>query len=416
MNMNPTEVFIAEYDYALPTDRIAAHPLDERDASKLLIYKEGQVEISKFKDLVNQLPENATLVINDTKVIQARLFFQKETGGQIEIFCLSPYLPAEITASLSASGNVQWNCMIGGASKWKPGQILNKKLSIDDSHFDLSARFVGKSGDQFIIEFSWNSTHAFAEVLHTAGNIPLPPYIKRKVGTIDAERYQTVFAEHEGSVAAPTAALHFTPIVFDQLAQKGISTTRLTLHVGAGTFKPVKSETIADHDMHAENFTVTATSLQSLISAEVIVAVGTTSLRTLESLYWIGIKLLKGDKEMILKQWDAIDFAEAATITYKESLQVLLNWLVSSGQEQLYCSTSLLIMPGYEIRSAHALITNFHQPRSTLLLLVAAFTGGDWKNIYEHALSNAFRFLSYGDSSLLWRPSRPPRRGGEAMH
>jgi S-adenosylmethionine:tRNA ribosyltransferase-isomerase len=403
MDMNPKEVFIADYDYVLPLDRIAAFPLADRDASKLLIYKEEGITVSQFKDLAAHLPQHTTLVINNTRVIEARLYFQKETGAQIEIFCLSPYSPAEMTDSLSTSGMVQWNCLIGGASKWKPGLILTKELLIEEMPVVLSARYVGKSGEQFIIEFSWNSNNAFAEILHVAGHIPLPPYIKRKAAQTDAERYQTVFARHQGSVAAPTAALHFTPPLFDNLKQKGISTTQLTLHVGAGTFKPVKSDTIADHDMHAENFTVTISSLEELIRAEILIAVGTTSLRTLESLYWIGIKLLKGNTDLTLKQWEAMELSGSDHISYKESLQAIINWLKITGLEQVFCTTSLLIMPGYVFRSANALITNFHQPRSTLLLLVAAFTGGDWKRIYDHALADDFRFLSYGDSSLLWR-------------
>jgi len=404
MNINPSAVYISDYDYNLPSEQIAEHPLLERDSSRLLVYKDGTITDHIFKDLPEQIPAGARLVVNNTRVIEARLFFTKNTGAQIEIFCLSPHQPAEMTQSLMQPFNVQWNCLIGGASKWKPGQLLHKKVFINDNELVLTARYVGKSGEQFIIDFSWTSNHAFAEVLHAAGAIPLPPYIKRRAVDVDAERYQTVFAQHQGSVAAPTAALHFTENVFRRLSAKGINTSKVTLHVGAGTFKPVKSETIADHSMHAENFSVSAGTLAELIQSETIVAVGTTSLRTLESLHWLGVKLKKGNADLTLGQWEALTLADD-DITYKESLQVLLDYLNQNNQDQLICNTSLIILPGYTFKSAQALVTNFHQPRSTLLLLVAAFIGDDWKKVYQHALNNHYRFLSYGDSSLLWKKS-----------
>jgi S-adenosylmethionine:tRNA ribosyltransferase-isomerase len=292
--------------------------------------------------------------------------------------------------------------MIGGASKWKPGQILQKKLALDKHEVQLQARYVGKSVDQFIIEFTWNSDHHFAEVLHAAGAIPLPPYIKRKAALTDADRYQTVFAQHRGSVAAPTAALHFTPSTFEALKNKKIHTCNVTLHVGAGTFKPVKTETIADHSMHGEYFTVSANTIKKLIEAEVIIAVGTTSLRTLESLHWIGIKIRNGATELNLGQWESMHLSQQ-DISYKESLECILEYLEKNELDSISCTTSLLIMPGYRFHSAQALVTNFHQPKSTLLLLIAAFIGEDWKRVYNHALQNNYRFLSYGDSSLLWR-------------
>jgi S-adenosylmethionine:tRNA ribosyltransferase-isomerase len=261
---------------------------------------------------------------------------------------------------------------------------------------------VGKSVDQFIIEFSWNTDHCFAEVLHAVGAIPLPPYIKRKAGLTDTERYQTVFAQHLGSVAAPTAALHFTPAVFNALQECNINTSEITLHVGAGTFKPVKSETIADHSMHSESFTVSASTLKELLGNEMIIAVGTTSLRTLESLHWIGVKILNGNIDFHLGQWEVLSLKNDI-ITYKESLQGILDYLETNNLNTLHCTTSLLIMPGYKFQSAKGLVTNFHQPKSTLLLLIAAFIGDDWKKVYDHALHSNYRFLSYGDSSLLWR-------------
>ncbi len=397
-------IFIEDFDYNLPPERIAAFPLAERDQSKLLVYKSGKTEDATFYHLPQFLPQNATVVLNNTKVIEARLLFQKSTGGVIEIFCLEPYRPAEMAEALTQTQTVQWRCLIGGASKWKPGQLLQKPIWIGSDQITLTARYIAKEEDSFIIAFEWNDGYPFAEVLHEAGAIPLPPYIKRKAEATDADRYQTVFAEHKGSVAAPTAALHFTPGVFNQLAEKGIRKTTVTLHVGAGTFKPVKTPTIAEHQMHAEHFSVSAATLQALMEASFIVSVGTTSLRTLESLHWLGVKLLLNPAltEFTLGQWEAYELEHHA-FTYRESLQALHHYLQRTGQEQLWCNTSLLIMPGYRFRSARALVTNFHQPKSTLLLLVAAFIGDEWKKVYEHALQNDYRFLSYGDSSLLFR-------------
>jgi S-adenosylmethionine:tRNA ribosyltransferase-isomerase len=410
MNTVPT-IFINEYDYLLPSDQIAAYPLIQRDASRLLVYNQGVIKDDQFTNLSNHLPASTTLILNNTRVIEARLFFQKDTGAQIEIFCLSPYAPASMEEALGANQEGLWYCLIGGASKWKHGLVLHKEIVINHKKVVLNARFVGKSGDQFIIGFNWTSGHQFSEILHAAGSIPLPPYIKRKAGIEDQERYQTVFAQQQGSVAAPTAALHFTKTIFAGLQDKGINPYYVTLHVGAGTFKPVKTETIEEHAMHAESFSVTSATLEQLIKAETIIAVGTTSLRTLESLHWMGVKLLNGQLDFTLQQWEAYSLA-SATITYRESLQALLDYLQNNKIAQLQCETSLLIRPGYVFQSASALITNFHQPKSTLLLLVAAFIGEDWKKVYEHALKNNYRFLSYGDSSLLWRSSPLSPEGG----
>ena len=404
MTMNPSTVFISAYDYTLPAAQIAEFPLDQRDQSRLLVYEQGVIKDEQFTALPHYLSSGSTLVLNNTRVIEARLFFKKDTGAVIEIFCLSPHDPASIYEALGAQHETLWYCLIGGASKWKPGQILHKEVRIDTESVILNARFVGKSGEQFIIAFDWNTSHTFSEVLHTAGSIPLPPYIKRKAINEDAERYQTVFARHQGSVAAPTAALHFTEQVFEELEKKAIHPTYITLHVGAGTFKPVKTETIEGHHMHAEKFSVSAATLQQLIKAETIVAVGTTTLRTLESLHWLGLKVKQGNKDLTLGQWEAYELANNSC-SYQESLQTLLNYLKENSLNELHCETSLLIMPGYSFQSAKALVTNFHQPKSTLLLLVAAFIGEDWRKIYTHALDNNYRFLSYGDSSLLWRKS-----------
>ncbi|MEI6946175.1 S-adenosylmethionine:tRNA ribosyltransferase-isomerase [Paraflavisolibacter sp. H34] len=413
MNIQPANIYIQEYSYSLPADRIADHPLAQRDESKLLIFRDGDLEEDRFKNAARHVPADATLILNNTKVIEARLFFQKATGGVIEIFCLEPDGPYQnIAQTMAQTEKTQWQCLIGGASKWKPGQLLHKEIVLEGTPVQLTARYVEKRADCFAIEFFWAPSHyAFAEVLHAAGAIPLPPYIKRAAEVEDADRYQTIFARHEGSVAAPTAALHFTEQVMETLKDKGVLPQYITLHVGAGTFKPVKSETIADHAMHAEHFSVSKATLRALQQPRPIVAVGTTSLRTLESLYWIGIKLLHNPElspqELVLQQWEAYEL-ESKGISYADSLQAILNYIEGQGADEVFCQTSLLIVPGYTFHSASALFTNFHQPQSTLLLLVAAFIGEKWRKVYDHALAHDYRFLSYGDSSLLFRADLPP--------
>jgi S-adenosylmethionine:tRNA ribosyltransferase-isomerase len=394
-------LIIGDYSYDLPVEKIANFPLQKRDESKLLIYKNDEIVDTQFSNLASFIPAGSLLVLNNSRVIEARIFFTKDTGGRIEIFCLEPYEPEEMAMSMAQTKKVRWQCLIGGASKWKRGQILNKALDVNDNDIELQAKYVSKDEDHFIIEFTWNSEDSFADILHVAGNIPLPPYIKRYSEELDKERYQTIFAEHEGSVAAPTAALHFTEDVFNQLAKNNISKEQITLHVGAGTFKPVKSETIAHHQMHAESFSITLETLQNILSATNIIAAGTTSLRTLESLYWIGLKIIQGKNDLSLKQWDPYEMD--ASYSYKDCLQAIMNYMVLQHLDTIHCSTSLIIIPGYKFKSANALITNFHQPRSTLLLLIAAFIGDAWKQVYDHALNNNYRFLSYGDSSLLFR-------------
>jgi S-adenosylmethionine:tRNA ribosyltransferase-isomerase len=351
------------------------------------------------------LESGTTFILNNTRVIEARILFQKPTGGVIEIFCLEPTDEYNIENAISHSGPVRWNCLIGGASKWKPGQVLQKELLINGRQAMLSAHYIEKLSDSFVIEFSWQSPDvSFGEVVHAAGAIPLPPYIKREAIADDANRYQTIFARHQGSVAAPTAALHFTDTVFKKLAQKDIHPSYITLHVGAGTFKPVKTETIAEHAMHAEHFHVSLKTLEKLAGSRTIVAVGTTSLRTLESLYWIGIKIIRHQfseiDELVLEQWEAYELKDE-NISYSESMRAIIGFMEQQNMEEVFCRTSLIIVPGYTFRSAKALLTNFHQPQSTLLLLVAAFIGDDWEKVYQHALDNDYRFLSYGDSSLL---------------
>ncbi|RYY98002.1 MAG: S-adenosylmethionine:tRNA ribosyltransferase-isomerase [Chitinophagaceae bacterium] len=396
------DLAIDQYDYPLPNERIAAHPLSRRDASRLLVYRDGVITDSEFGRLPHFLTPGSRILLNDTRVIEARIFFTKETGGVIELFCLEPYEPAEMNAALQAEGRVQWRCLVGGASKWKPGLVLEKELTVGGDPVRLEARFISKEPEDFIIELRWNGPQHFAEILHVAGNIPLPPYIKREAGAADAERYQTIFARQEGSVAAPTAALHFTPEVIAALAEREIRPRYITLNVGAGTFKPVKTDTIGGHVMHAENFTVSRDTLAALRQQGPLVAVGTTTLRTLESLYWIGIKNKEGAPfDGSLGQWEAYGLDGATS--YADALAVLEAHLDATGATELHCRTSLLIRPGYRFRSADALVTNFHQPRSTLLFLVAAFIGPGWEKVYKHALDNDYRFLSYGDSSLLFR-------------
>lgn len=406
MKTEAQNILIKDYDYLLPHERIAEFPLKERDQSKLLIYKNGQISDDHFYQLHKHLPPDSTLILNNTRVIEARILFQKPTGGVIEIFCLEPY-EAAIEESLSSTEKTQWQCLIGGASKWKHGQVLRKEVRVGNEAAGLEARYIRKEGDSFIIEFSWHpQNYSFAEVLHAAGAIPLPPYIKRNVTEEDKERYQTIFGKQEGSVAAPTAALHFTENVFEHLAAKHIDPVYITLHVGAGTFKPVKTESVAAHEMHKEPFTVSKDALRKMIASEIIIAVGTTSLRTLETLYWLGIKQMKGliKNEWVLEQWEAYDLAkEYPSISMEESLGSIITWLEENEAAEVHCHTALIIVPGYEFRIPRGLITNFHQPQSTLLLLVSAFVGDDWKKVYQHAMENNYRFLSYGDSSLLWR-------------
>ena len=418
---NPRNIYIQDYNYSLPEEKIAKYPLANRDDSKLLVYYKGKITEDIYKNIANQLPENSLLIFNNTKVVEARLLFQKATGGVIEIFCLEPHEQyADITTAMLQKEKVFWQCLVGGASKWKSGQVLEKRIQHEEKEIILTANYIEKRTGSFIIELSWTPSNlSFAEVLHFAGAIPLPPYIKREVEEADHERYQTVYAEHDGSVAAPTAGLHFTDSIFDQLEKKNIQKDFVTLHVGAGTFKPVKSETMEEHDMHAEWIDVSKETIQNILNNldKNIIAVGTTSLRTIESLYWIGrrteLRSVKGLSEQSsdsqISQWEAYELAEK-NIKAKDALQSLLNWMTESKMKRLVTKTQILIAPGYKFKIIKGLITNFHQPQSTLLLLVAALIGDDlttgqagWKKIYDYAMQNDFRFLSYGDGSLLWK-------------
>lgn len=409
-DMHPKSIAIRDFTYPLPEDRIAKYPLPERDSSKLLIYKEGKIKEDIYRNIDQHLPPDSLLLFNDTKVVEARLLFQKPTGASIEVFCLEPHpMYRDITTAMSQQTRVTWMCLIGGASKWKSGQLLAKQIPWGDSSIVLQARYLEKIKDSFAIELSWTPTSlSFAEVLHIAGIIPLPPYIKRSAELSDATRYQTIYAHTAGSVAAPTAGLHFTPALFERLDAKNILRNYVTLHVGAGTFQPVKSDHMDGHEMHAEFIDVPAALIQQLIdyADRHITVVGTTTLRTVESLYWLGVKTILfpalSSEELVIDQWDAYEL-EASPITVQEALTSLLHYMEKQQWERLITKTRLLITPGYTIRLPKALVTNFHQPQSTLLLLVAAFAGEQWKSIYEYALEHEFRFLSYGDGCLLFR-------------
>lgn len=405
--MHPKDISISDYTYSLPDNRIAAYPLAERDESKLLVYKEGKINEDKYFNLDAHLPQGSFLVFNNTKVVEARLLFTKQTGTAIELFCLEPAdIYHDITIAMLQKKWVLWKCLVGGAKKWKD-EILEKQIETATAKIVLKAQKTKAATGYFIIKFEWDSDISFAELLHNAGLIPLPPYIKRNAEESDKERYQTVYAKHDGSVAAPTAGLHFTKRIFQKLAAKSISKNFVTLHVGAGTFKPVKSETMEGHEMHAEFIDVTKSFVQKLILTDnkPIVAVGTTSLRTIESLYWMGVKTMANENisedNLIVSQWQPYD--EPSEVSKKQALQSLVTWMEKNKTEKIITKTQIIIAPDCKLKVADGIITNFHQPQSTLLLLVAAIVGEDWKKIYDYALSNDFRFLSYGDGSLLWK-------------
>lgn len=405
--MHPQNISILDYTYTLPAEKIALHPLSQRDASKLLLYKDGKIEETIFKDITRHLPASSLLVTNNTKVINARLVFQKPSGGRIEIFCLEP--AGNITdyqTVMAATGNSTWNCMVGGAAKWKE-TYLEKAIVIGHAEVILKARLLQRTGDNFLVEFSWQPTNiSFAEVIEVAGFVPLPPYIKRQADAEDASRYQTVFARQDGSVAAPTAGLHFTSTILKELSQKNIEQAQLTLHVGAGTFKPVKAALMKDHEMHAEFMEVSKSSIQQILSfIGNITAVGTTACRCMETLYWLGAKALQDEQATTLSlgQWELYSEPLCSTnVSAADSLQALLQWMEMHKKTTLFTHTQLMIAPGYRFKLVNRLVTNFHQPQSTLLLLVAAAVGGQWKKMYDYALAHDFRFLSYGDSNLIW--------------
>ncbi len=404
MSVHPKDLTISDYTYTLPDDKIAKNPLPQRDDSKILVYRNGEITESVYRHLANYLPSNSLLVFNNTKVVEARILFNKSTGGEIEIFCLEPddkY--ADITTAMLQKGKVLWKCLVGGAKKWKE-IALTKKIVDSGKDITLSVQKVERRNDYFLLEFSWNDASlTFVEILHLAGLIPLPPYMNRKAEERDKVTYQTIYAQHDGSVAAPTAGLHFTNELFNSLSEKGIKKEFVTLHVGAGTFKPVKAATMEEHEMHAEFIDVSLSFIETILTSnDTIIPVGTTSLRTLESIYWLGVKINSNLDFLVeegLGQWDAYNLPQ--NISKAVALTALISWMQDQGLKQLITKTQLLIAPNYQLRIAKALITNFHQPQSTLLLLVAAIIGNDWRKMYEYALHNDFRFLSYGDGCLL---------------
>lgn len=403
---DPKHIHISEFNYPLPDERIAKFPLPVRDQSKLLVYSHGQVSEDVFTSLPNYLPQGSLMVFNNTKVIQARLHFRKETGALIEVFCLEPIEPNDYALNFQQTGHSAWLCMIGNLKKWKEG-ILRREMTVKGQPVVLTAERGECRGTSHWVDFRWNNPAiTFADILESFGELPIPPYLNRETQESDKETYQTVYSKIKGSVAAPTAGLHFTPRVLDSLRQKGVDLAELTLHVGAGTFKPVKSEEIAGHEMHTEYISVSRSLLQLLIEhGGQAIAVGTTSVRTLESLYHIGVSLLAhpdgSDDALHVSQWQPYESQPAVPVSSVDALQAVLDYLDRHGMEALHTSTQIIIAPGYDYHIVKAMVTNFHQPQSTLLLLVSAFVHGDWRKIYDYALAHDFRFLSYGDSSLL---------------
>lgn len=396
------EIHIEDYNYGLEDSRIAKYPLPERDASKLLHYKNGKVDEFVFRDLPDLLPNGALMVFNDTKVVPARLHFQRETGAHIEIFCLEPVDPVEYNTAFAATEHTTWKCVIGNAKKWKDDvlHLYNPENDKDIASIGLDAHLESREGQTGLVRFTWKDGSPFSRVLECAGTVPIPPYLNRESEAIDIERYQTLYAHIRGSVAAPTAGLHFTQDVLDRIKAKGIDSETVCLHVGAGTFLPVKSSLVSEHPMHREPFVVTKNLLNKLIARKgPVIAVGTTSVRTLESLYYVGVSVLETGKPADVEQW--APYTREYSYTTEEALKAIVDYLDANNLVSLVAGTRIIIVPGFQFRLVDKLVTNFHQPESTLILLVSAFVKGDWRTIYDYALQHGFRFLSYGDSSLL---------------
>ena len=395
------DIKISDYTYNLPDERIAKYPLTERDKSKLLVRQNGTIKQDIFENCANYLPEDAQLVFNNTRVIHARLFFYKETGAKIEIFCLEPVEPADYQVAFQETEEVTWKCMVGNSKKWKEG-FLSQTFEIYGQSIELTAAKIGQEGNSFHIRFVWNGGVHFSEIIEHIGQLPIPPYLNRNTEKSDEESYQTVYAKIDGSVAAPTAGLHFTDPVIAQLAAKNITTNEITLHVGAGTFQPVKSETIEGHTMHHEQVIIPIDILRSFVeNPKNIITVGTTSVRSLESLYWIGLQLEEQRFDPFhpeVKQWEP--YENEAKISIEKALQNIIYFLAENGEKAIRFSTQIIILPGYDFKLISGMFTNFHQPQSTLLLLISAFLDNKWKEVYDYALANDFRFLSYGDSNL----------------
>ena len=444
--MEPKHIQIKDYNYPLPEERIAKFPLAQRDKSKLLVYRHGDISQDTFCHLPEYLPKGALMIFNNTRVVRARLHFRKSTapysdgqrigtrepsqhdamgiasggtstkpqGALIEIFILEPALPVEYQENFLSRGRCSWYCLVGNLKKWKTGS-LHQQIQIGEETVTLSATRGETHGTSHQIDFTWDTDHTWAEILEATGELPIPPYLNRKTEQSDLTTYQTVYSKVKGSVAAPTAGLHFTPEVLAELDSHGIEREEVTLHVGAGTFKPVKSEEIGDHDMHTEHIAVNRTTIERLIAHEgSAIAVGTTSVRTLESLYYMGLLAMQGKEDLHVEQWmPYAEHAEALPDTC-QALQALLKYMDERALDILHSSTQIIIAPGYKFHIVKMMVTNFHQPQSTLLLLVSAFVQGNWRSIYDYALENDFRFLSYGDSSLLTGPTPiPSLNGGE---
>ncbi len=401
---SPKHLHISDYNYPLPDERIAKFPLNKRDESKLLVYRQGEITDSVFSDLPSFLPKDALMVFNNTRVIQARIHFRKATGALMEIFLLEPAMPADYELMFQTNGQCSWYCMIGNLKKWKEGS-LEREFEHNGQKITLTATRGELHGTAHLVEFRWNNTSlSWAEMLDIIGELPIPPYLNRDTEESDKTTYQTVYSKIKGSVAAPTAGLHFTPEVLSAIDSHGIEREELTLHVGAGTFKPVKSEEIAGHEMHTEYIAVRRQTIEKLIQHKAqAIAVGTTSVRTLESLYYMGVKLHANpnlsEDELHVNQWEP--YESDAALSPVEALKAILDYLDRNSLPALHSSTQIIIAPGYEYKIVKMLVTNFHQPKSTLLLLVSAFLKGDWHRVYDYALAHDFRFLSYGDSSLL---------------
>ena len=410
--MNTQEIQISDYNYEVPDERIAKFPKEQRDHSKLLLYRQGEVGEDVFYNLPKYLPKGALMVMNNTRVIQARLHFRKSnekgenTGALIEIFLLEPAQPADYEQMFQTTERCAWLCLVGNLKKWKEGSLV-RRITIKDEEIEVRATRRGEHGTSQWIDFEWSGLVSFAEILDTMGELPIPPYLNRETQESDLSTYQTVYSKIKGSVAAPTAGLHFTDAVLNELDACGIEREELTLHVGAGTFRPVKSATIGEHEMHTEYIAVRRHTIERLIAHEgCAIAVGTTSVRTLESLYYMGLKVLRNpdikEEELHVSQWEPYDVgSKMDDVKSVDALQALLDWMIRHELTVLHSSTQIIIAPGYDYHIVKMLITNFHQPQSTLLLLVSAFVKGDWHKIYDYALSHDFRFLSYGDSSLL---------------
>lgn len=404
--METQHIHISDYTYELPDERIAKFPIAQRDHSKLLVYRHGEVSEDVFYHLPDYLPTGALMVFNNTKVIQARIHFRKETGALIEVFLLEPAVPSDYELMFQTHGHCEWYCLVGNQKKWKEGS-LRRSLDVNGVMLTLQATRLGEHGTSQHIAFDWdNDNVSFAEILDAVGELPIPPYLNRETQESDKTTYQTVYSKIKGSVAAPTAGLHFTDQVLSELDAHGIDREELTLHVGAGTFKPVKSDEIGGHEMHSEYISVRKQTLEKLLRHHAsAIAVGTTSVRTLESLYYMGVKLEQNpnltEEQLHVNQWEPYQLSAKQEITPEKAIQNLLDYLKRNDLNTLHTSTQIIIAPGYQYKIVKMLVTNFHQPQSTLLLLVSAFVHGDWRKIYDYALAHEFRFLSYGDSSLL---------------